>query len=126
MGIAEKKALSLLLQFEPDFILEMNESELRQWYIRATSKSRSDSKSKTSSAFIDSAAMGNGKQWGGCDGKSMIINLLSCLLYTVNYYIIAPTANHFAIFLLLPGAFGASIIGAASFSAIFAAFLYSG
>lgn len=126
MGIAEKKALSLLLQFEPDFILEMNESELRQWYIRATSKSRSDSKSKTSSAFIDSAAMGNGKQWGGCDGKSMIINLLSCLLYTVNYYIIAPTANHFATFLLLPGAFGASIIGAASFSAIFAAFLYSG
>lgn len=126
LGTAEKKALSLLLQFEPDFILEMSEAELRQWYIRATSKTRLDSTGKASSAFIDSAAMGNGKQWGGCDGKSMIINLSSCLLYTVNYYIIAPTANHYATFLQLSGAYGASIIGAASFSAIFAAFLYSG
>ena len=55
----------------------------------------------------------------------MIINLCSILLYTVNYYIVAPTANHYAIGLGYNGAFGATLIGASSFSAMFSAFLYS-
>ncbi|KAL7520878.1 hypothetical protein ACHAWX_005574 [Stephanocyclus meneghinianus] len=125
LGNAEKKALALLLEFEPDFILDMSERELRQWYIRATSRSRKVGASKTSSAFIDFAAGETGKKWGGVDAKSMTINLASTLLYTVNYYIIAPTANHYAILLGQDGAYGATLIGAASFSAIFAAFFYS-
>jgi hypothetical protein len=125
LGNAEKKALALLLEFEPDFILDMSERELRQWYIRATSRSRKVGASKTSSAFIDFAAGETGKKWGGVDAKSMAINLASTLLYTVNYYIIAPTANHYAILLGQDGAYGATLIGASSFSAIFAAFFYS-
>jgi hypothetical protein len=41
---------------------------------------------------------------------SMIINLLSTLLYTVNYYIVTPTANHYAIKLGTDGAFGATLV----------------
>ncbi|KAL3924820.1 MAG: hypothetical protein SGILL_000805, partial [Bacillariaceae sp.] len=65
------------------------------------------------------------KNWGGVDGLSMAINMTSTLLYTVNYYIVSPTANHFSILLGFDGAYGATLIGASSFSAIFAAFLYS-
>ncbi|KAL3911094.1 MAG: hypothetical protein SGILL_007418, partial [Bacillariaceae sp.] len=65
------------------------------------------------------------KAWGGADGWTMAINMTSTLLYTVNYYIVSPTANHFSILLGFDGAYGATLIGASSFSAIFAAFLYS-
>jgi MFS family permease len=65
------------------------------------------------------------KSWGGVDMMSFVINVLSILLYTINYYIVAPTANHYASILGTDGAFGATLIGASSFSAIFAAFLYS-
>jgi hypothetical protein len=65
------------------------------------------------------------KAWGGMDMPSMILNLLSILLYTVNYYIIAPTANHYAVVLGKDGAYGATLIGTSSFSAIIAAVLYS-
>eukprot|EP00980_Cylindrotheca_fusiformis_P011284 scaffold2597_cov116-Cylindrotheca_fusiformis.AAC.12 len=66
-----------------------------------------------------------GPYWGGVNWISMALNLLSKLLYTVNYYIIAPTANHYAIALGLDGAFGATLIGASSVSAFFGAFLFS-
>ena len=43
----------------------------------------------------------------------------------INYYIVAPTANRYAILLGQDGAFGATLVGASSLTAIFAAFLYS-
>eukprot|EP00980_Cylindrotheca_fusiformis_P031770 scaffold26935_cov152-Cylindrotheca_fusiformis.AAC.1 len=66
-----------------------------------------------------------GLYWGGVNWISMALNLMSKLLYTVNYYIIAPTANHYAIALGLDGAFGATLIGASSVSAFIGAFLFS-
>jgi len=63
--------------------------------------------------------------WGGINMISMVLNLLSILLYTINYYIVAPTANHYAVILGSDGAMGATLIGVSSFSAIFAALLYS-
>ena len=125
LGNAEKKALALLLEFQPDFILDMSENELRQWYKRVTSTAKKVGEVKASSAFIDFATGDAKKKWGGVDGKSMIINLISTLLYTVNYYIIAPTANHYAMILGVDGAYGATLIGASSLAAIFAAFFYS-
>eukprot|EP00537_Pseudo-nitzschia_pungens_P011436 CAMPEP_0172389406 /NCGR_PEP_ID=MMETSP1061-20121228/6302_1 /TAXON_ID=37318 /ORGANISM="Pseudo-nitzschia pungens, Strain cf. pungens" /LENGTH=899 /DNA_ID=CAMNT_0013119549 /DNA_START=199 /DNA_END=2898 /DNA_ORIENTATION=- len=65
------------------------------------------------------------KVWGGVDMPSMILNLASILLYTINYYIIAPTANRYAVALGENGAYGATLIGASSFSAIIAALMYS-
>jgi MFS family permease len=65
------------------------------------------------------------KSWGGVDMLGMVLNLLSILLYTINYYIVAPTANHYALLLGQDGAYGATLIGASSLAAIFAAFLYS-
>jgi MFS family permease len=65
------------------------------------------------------------KSWGGVDMVSMVLNLTSILLYTINYYIVAPTANHYALLLGMDGAYGATLIGASSFAAIYAAFLYS-
>ena len=50
---------------------------------------------------------------------------VSIMSTQINYYIIAPTANHYAILLGTDGAFGATLVGASSFAAIFAAFLYS-
>eukprot|EP00977_Amphora_coffeiformis_P012038 scaffold2974_cov181-Amphora_coffeaeformis.AAC.6 len=47
------------------------------------------------------------------------------ILFQINYYIVAPTANHYAIHLGMDGAFGATLVGASSLAAIFAAFLYS-
>ena len=123
MTNSDTKALELLLLFEPDFILQMTESELYEWYRRVSTK-----KSKThtrDSTFIDYAVGEDIRDWGGVNTASLVINLLSTLLYTVNYYIIAPTANHYAKLLGTNGAFGATLIGVSSFSAIFAAFLYS-
>jgi hypothetical protein len=51
------------------------------------------------------------RAWGGVDNASLVINLLSVLLYTINYYIISPTANHYAILLGTDGAYGATLIG---------------
>lgn len=65
------------------------------------------------------------KSWGGIDTPSMIFNLISILFYTINYYIIAPTANHYAVVLGADGAYGATLIGTSSLSAIIAAILYS-
>lgn len=119
------RALQLLLLFEPDFILDMNESELYAWYRRATTAKSSGRRHNRDPTFIDYAVGEDVKDWGGANTASLIINLMSTLLYTVNYYIIAPTANHYATLLGTSGAFGASLIGMSSFSAIFAALVYS-
>jgi len=115
-----QKALSLLLRFQPDSLLFMNESDLEDWQKRIVSRS---------GAPEDDATFGDldvdMDSWGGLNTTSMIINLMSTLLYTVNYYVVAPTANHYAILLGTNGAFGATLVGASSFAAIFAAFLYS-
>jgi len=65
------------------------------------------------------------KAWGGVDMPSMVLNLISILLYTINYYIVAPTANQYAVILGLDGAFGATLIGISSISAIISALMYS-
>jgi len=78
----------------------------------------------TMSAF-PSGVSGGDKAWGGVDSKTLTINLLSTLLYTVNYYIVAPNANRYAVLLGQDGAYGATLIGASSFAALFAAFVYS-
>jgi len=49
----------------------------------------------------------------------------SYFIFQINYYIVAPTANHYAIRLDMDGAYGATLVGASSLAAIFAAFLYS-
>jgi len=124
IGNSDTKALKLLLLFQPDFILQMTESELYAWFRRASSTAKSG-KHTRDSTFIDCAVGEDIRDWGGVDTSSLVINLVSTLLYTVNYYIIAPTANHYARLLGTSGAFGATLIGVSSFSAIFAAFLYS-
>lgn len=120
IGRSDKKALKLLLLFEPDFILHMTESELYDWYRRVTAEKSGHKRHPT---FMEYAV--GEKDWGGVNTTSLVINLMSTLLYTVNYYIIAPTANHYATLLGTNGAFGATLIGMSSFSAMFSAFLYS-
>jgi hypothetical protein len=119
-----RHALDILLQFQPDSILFMNESDLRMWQNRSFFQ-----KSVYHGSIMnlgDLELHEDGKDaWGGADGKTMLINLLSILLYTVNYYIVAPTANQYAIYLGTDAAYGATLIGASSFSALFGAFLYS-
>ena len=115
-----QRALALLLRFQPDSLMFMNERALESWERRIVASSE-EMNDDSSIADLD---IGH-DAWGGVDSASMIINFMSTFLYTVNYYIVAPTANHYAILLGTDGAFGATLIGASSLAAIFAAFLYS-
>lgn len=86
MGSADKKAVDLLLAFDPDFILDLSERELLDWYRRATSKEESGRQAmhKKTASFVDFTVGEDLKKWGGADARSMNINLMSTLLYTVN------------------------------------------
>ncbi len=86
MGSADKKAVDLLLAFDPDFILDLSERELFHWYRRATSKEKPGKLAvhKKTASFVDFTVGEDLKKWGGADAMSMNINLMSTLLYTVN------------------------------------------
>ena len=93
----------------------MNEVELSEWCTRAASKAGSkkghtrDPSSTTIN--LDVLTTTKDRSWGGVDNVTLVINLLSVVLYTVNYYIISPTANSYAILLGTEGAYGATLIG---------------
>ncbi|KAL3808087.1 hypothetical protein ACHAXA_006849 [Cyclostephanos tholiformis] len=126
MGSSNKRAIDVLVSFEPHFILEMSEEELHDWCQRAAARSTSQMKHRREPSGIGNPFLKvEDRAWGGVDNTSMVINLLSILLYTINYYIISPTANHYAILLGTNGAYGATLIGASSFAALFSAILYS-
>jgi hypothetical protein len=123
-----QQALQLVLRFQPDALLIMNNSELFEWQNRVYGTRMTimeEDIQHGSVMFKEQFEEHNKSSWGGVNAPSMIINLLSALLYTVNYYIVAPTANRYAALLGVDGAFGATLVGASSMSAIFAAFLYS-
>jgi len=131
----KQRALEVLLTFDPDTILLMDKLELLEWQQRCwqyTFTTGGYKMRKTTFDMVEDAARAAGGHkegitlvWGGVNGTSMLINMMSTLLYTVNYYIIAPTANRYAIYLGTNGAFGSTLIGASSFAALFAAVLYS-
>lgn len=108
IGSANKKAIDVLILFEPDFILDMNEGELHEWWLRITKKTTLHERGTS----IDNPFLtAQERYWGGIDRPSMVINLMSVLLYTINYYIISPTANHYALLLGTSGELGATLIG---------------
>lgn len=112
MGSSNKKAIDVLVSFEPQFILEMSKRELHEWCQRAAARSTAHTKHSREPSAIDNPFLTKeDRDWGGIDNASLIINLLSVLLYTINYYIISPTANHYAILLGTDGAYGATLIG---------------
>jgi MFS family permease len=136
-------ALRMLLRFEPDSILYMSDEDLRRWHLmmrggsplKTITKGQSRRHYRSMSGIPisvpesddedDMASVASKKEWGGVDSISLGINLISVLLYTVNYYIVAPNANNYANLLGHDGAYGATLIGASSFAALFAAFVYS-
>jgi MFS family permease len=127
----KQNALEVLLAFDPDTILHMDKLDLSEWQQRCweyTFTSAGNKMRKTSFDLIEDANQAvrdRTLSWGGVDAPSMFINLMSILLYTVNYYIVAPTANRYASHLGAKGAFGSTIIGASSVAAIFSALVYS-
>jgi len=121
---ATKQALRLVSRFQPDSLLSMNEDALLDWHHKVIVRRNSNEDVEQQQPQHLLMAEENGS-WGGVDSVSMWINLFSVLLYTVNYYIVAPTANRYARLLGVDGAFGATLVGASSLAAIFAAFLYS-
>lgn len=141
MGGRGKKALKWLIELQPDGLLTMSQVQLEQLWKRwsggpTASKAIEEERPKKghlrtpSLLTLGDETLGelvkeDELHWGGVDSTSMKLNLLSIFLYTVNYYIVAPTANHYAIRLGTDGAFGSTLIGASSFAAIFAAFFYS-
>lgn len=135
-------ALHMLLRFEPDSIWFMSQDDLSQWYRMMKSgkpmKKMSREQSHQHFQSMSGIPMGELKKqdedvtskprkrtWGGVDTIALVINLVSVHLYTVNYYIVAPNANNYAMLLGHDGAYGATLIGASSFAALFAAFFYS-
>eukprot|EP00977_Amphora_coffeiformis_P001372 scaffold286_cov169-Amphora_coffeaeformis.AAC.16 len=139
-------ALRTLLQFDPDSILHMSPEELHAWsstlfrggedaqpfVTDAPSRRRKHSRMMSSTKLLIEDLEEDEQEeeyadrvWGGVDSHSLAINFASALMYTVNYYCVAPNANRYAILLGHDGAYGATLIGASSFTAIFAAFTYS-
>lgn len=114
LGSSNKRAIDVLVSFDPQFILEMNEVELSEWCTRAASKAGSNkghTHDPSSSTINLDVLTTKDRSWGGVDNVTLVINLLSVVLYTVNYYIISPTANSYAILLGTEGAYGATLIG---------------
>ncbi len=111
IGSANKKAIDLLVLFEPDFILDMSDAELHERWLRITKTPTLHEYASIDNSFLTV----QDRYWGGVDRPSMIINLASILLYTINYYIISPTANHYALLLGTSAEFGATLIGGKSF-----------
>ncbi len=110
IGSANKKAIDVLVLFEPDFILDMSDAELHEWWLRISKKPTLHEYASIDNPFLTA----QDRYWGGVDQLSMGINLFSILLYTINYYIISPTANHYAILLGTSGEYGATLIGGKS------------
>jgi hypothetical protein len=140
------RALQWLLRLDPERIQAMNHSQLQRMWQTWSSQTElvsshldgglpyrhrriptyiGEAGQEAMHEPIAEAAAEAKLAWGGVSGMSMMLNLLSIALYTINYYIVAPTANHYAIGLGMDGAFGATLIGASSFSALFSAFVYS-
>lgn len=134
-----KKALEWLMQLRPERLLTMADEQLNRLWVRWSSGPAVASiqdkdwslaeeefcQEEVTLSIVRNPNLNRGWIWGGVNSTSMTLNLLSTLLYTINYYIVAPTANHYAIQLGENGAYGSTLIGASSFSALFAAFFYS-
>lgn len=134
LGGSTSRALEVLLCFRPDAILLMNLLDLIEW--RQLAEDRTLAYPTMYGREVRSRLLSHTEDWqqpkqmdhhifGGINTVSMVLNLLSAFLYTVNYYIISPTANHYARQLGSDGAYGATLVGGSSFTAIFAAFIYS-
>jgi hypothetical protein len=122
LSASNKRAIDVLVSFDPQFILEMNEGELSDWCTRAASKVGSKKQGQQHTRDPSSTTTINlndlttkDRSWGGVNNVTLVINLLSVVLYTVNYYIISPTANSYAILLGTEGAYGATLIGGKCF-----------
>jgi MFS family permease len=129
----KQRALEILLTFDPDTVLYMEKSDLTEWqqkcwnytFTGAGNKMRTTSFDLMNEDKMSIGATEASLAWGGADSISMFLNFMSIFLYTVNYYIAAPTANRYAIYLHSDGALGSTLIGASSAAAIFGAFIYS-
>jgi len=78
---ATQQALQILLHFQPDSLLTMDEAALQDWQRRVLLRTGMELDLLESGSFTD---LEDGAQsWGGVNSASMIINLLSTLLYTV-------------------------------------------
>jgi hypothetical protein len=74
-----QQALQILLHFQPDSLLTMNEAALQDWQRRVLLRKGMELLESGSFSDLEEVA----HSWGGVNSASMIINLLSTLLYTV-------------------------------------------
>jgi hypothetical protein len=90
------QALQVMLKFNPDALLEMDEGALGTWERNAATL-RYRSKSYSFDSFMvmstDSSVFPEERDnfWGGIDRTSMILNLTSTLLYTVRFHVLLMT-----------------------------------
>lgn len=148
-GQGGDRMLQWLCKMHPDLLLHMNQSELQFVWNSCAGFKKMDTSALEGARIampkcgqlttileqlgeedIDDSSVKNDDgifcaEWGGIDTASMILNLLSTSLCTINYHVVSPNANHHARQLKADGSFGATLIGASSFSAFFAAFCCS-
>ena len=79
---ATQKALSLLVRFQPDSLLFMDKAALDDWERRIVANAGAMPESTDASIGDFDVDL----SWGGVNSTSMIINLMSTLLYTVSFY----------------------------------------
>ena len=79
---ATQQALIILLHFQPDSLLTMDEEALNDWQRRVLLRNKAGFSLLESDSIMDLEEKAH--SWGGVNSVSMIINLLSTLLYTVS------------------------------------------
>ena len=77
-----KQALEVLLHFQPDSILYMDESALKNWQKQSAYRGGRELKVGEEEEEEEEEET---VAWGGINSSSMIINLMSILLYTVSF-----------------------------------------
>jgi len=119
-----RQALDLLLHFNPDSIMQYCISDLCGRGVNQTSGSVDISEAGFS---IDATVKSEQPKDESEEFHflSQFLNLTSAFLYSVNYYIAAPTAADYAVILGCHPSMAGTLIGVSSISAIFSALLYS-
>lgn len=96
LGGMKIRALEVILKFDPDTILRMDKIQLSQWQERCWNYSYGVGKRLRTTSFDSLEEDGfphekHALSWGGVDGTSMYINLISIFLYTVSLSVTIPS-----------------------------------
>lgn len=118
---SSREALDLLLPFNPDNIMQYHISD---FFGRGVNKGFAGFDLSEAGFSIDATAKSE-QHADEIHFPTQLLNLASVFLYSMNYYIVAPTASDYATILGYHPSMAGTLIGVSSISAMFSTLLYS-